>query len=225
MTWIFSKVATSTQTVLNQKADELAQTTQLMTRRRKITGAKFIKTLIFGWLQNHIPSVEGLARAGFSHDLKVTAQGLDKRFTETACLFAKNLLEAAVNEVIVPQEKLYAPVFQDFKAIYIHDCSTINFVCWTTENLARGRGGDASCAALKLDAILELMTGAVGIKLLYERDADSCSSHAQMGYEKNTLRLQDLGYFNLALIIKEQTDNGEFWFSRLLSRICIYASD
>jgi hypothetical protein len=41
--------------------------------------------LVFRWLQNHTPSVEGLARAGFSHDLKISAQGLDKRFTENAC--------------------------------------------------------------------------------------------------------------------------------------------
>jgi hypothetical protein len=46
---------------------------------------------------------------------------LDKRFTEKACLFVKSVQEAAVKEVIVPPEKLQAPVFQHFKAIYIKD--------------------------------------------------------------------------------------------------------
>jgi hypothetical protein len=48
-----------------------------------------VKTLVFGWLQNDTPSVEGLARAGFSHDLQISAQGLDKRFTEKACELMK----------------------------------------------------------------------------------------------------------------------------------------
>jgi histone H3/H4 len=103
---IFSKVATSIQTVLNQKANDIAKETKLITRQRKITGANFAKTLVFGWLQNHTPTVEGLARAGFSQNLKISAQGLDKRFTDKACEFMKNLLEAAVREVIVPEEKI-----------------------------------------------------------------------------------------------------------------------
>ncbi len=216
----FSTIAKSIQTVVNQKADELAVATHFISRRRKITGANFIKTLVFGWLQNHTPSVEGLARAGFSHDLKISAQGLDKRFTKTACWFVKSVLEAAVGVVIAPQEKLQAPVFEHFKAIYVHDCSTINLPCELLD-IWQGVGGDASGAALKLDASLELRTGAVDIELLHGRDADNRSPHAQTRYEKGTLRLQDLGYFNLARM-KEQSDNGEFWISRLQPRTRVY---
>lgn len=194
-----------------------------MTRQRKITGAKFIKTLVLGWLQNHSSSVEGLVRAGFSHDLKITAQGLNKRFTEKACLFVKSVLETAVSEVIVPKEKLQAPVFQQFKAVYIHDCSTINLPTELQETW-QGVGGDASCAALKLDASLELMTGTVDIKLLHGREADSRSPHAQMCYEPGVLRLQDLGYFNLKRM-NEQDSNGEFWVSRLQPRTCVYQNN
>lgn len=203
----------------------MAQTTQFITRQRKITGANFIKTLIFGWLQNHTPSVEGLARAGFSHDLKISAQGLDKRFNEKACLFVKSVLEAAVNEVIVPPEKLQAPVFQHFKAIYIHDGSSLNLPP-ELQGIWKGVGheGKANYSALKLDASLELMTGVVDIKLLHGRDADNRSPHAQTRYEKGTLRLQDLGYFNLARM-NEQNGNGEFWVSRLQPRTRVYQNN
>lgn len=200
----------------------MAQTTQFITRQRKITGANFIKTLVFGWLQNHTPSVEGLARAGFSHDLKISAQGLDKRFTEKACLLVKSVLEAAVNEVIVPPEKSQAPVFQNFTSIYLHDCSTINLPP-ELHNIWQGIGheGQMNYSALKLDASLELMTGAVDIKLLQGRDADNRSPHAQTCYGKGTLRLQDLGYFNLKRM-NGQSGNGEFWVSRLQPRTRVY---
>ena len=55
-------------------------------RERKITGSGFIKTLIFGWMQNKSTSVEGLSRAGYTHELYISAQGLNKYFTkDSAC--------------------------------------------------------------------------------------------------------------------------------------------
>jgi len=56
--------------------------------------------LLFGWLQNTTPSIEALVRAGFSHDLTITAQGLDKRFTETAASFVKSVLEEALGQAL-----------------------------------------------------------------------------------------------------------------------------
>jgi hypothetical protein len=53
-------------------------------RSRKITGSNFVKALLFAWLQNHSPSVEGIARAGYSHGLRISSQGLDKRFIPAA---------------------------------------------------------------------------------------------------------------------------------------------
>ncbi len=122
----------------------------------------------------------------------------------------------------VPPEKSQAAVFQHFNAIYLHDCSRINLPpelqsIWQ----GIGREGETNYAALKLDASLELITGAVDIKLLHGRDADNRSPHAQTCYEKGTLRLQDLGYFNLARMNK-QNSNGEFWVSRLQPKTRVY---
>jgi hypothetical protein len=47
---IFSSIALTMQTVLNDKANELAQQTGFIKRQRKITGANFVKTLLFGWI-------------------------------------------------------------------------------------------------------------------------------------------------------------------------------
>lgn len=179
-----------------------------------------MKTLVFGWLQNHTPSVEGLARAGFSHELQISAQGLDKRFTEKACELMKGVLEAALSELLKPTETLHYPLFQRFNAIYLHDCSTLKLpdACLP---LWQGVGGDASPSALKLDASLELLTGMVDSKLLQGKDSDNRSPHATASYPQNTLRVQDLGYFNLARM-REQDERGEYWLSRLQPRTVIY---
>jgi hypothetical protein len=59
-------------------------------RQRKLTDSNFIKTLLFGWLQNNDPSVEALARAGFGHGLTITEQGVDKHSTEKADTFSSS---------------------------------------------------------------------------------------------------------------------------------------
>jgi hypothetical protein len=45
-------------------------------RSRQITGSNFVKALLFAWLQNHSPSIDGIARAGYRHGLRISAPGL-----------------------------------------------------------------------------------------------------------------------------------------------------
>lgn len=48
MNSLYSKVATILQTILNDKATELAKSSGFIVRQRKLTGSGFIKTLLFG---------------------------------------------------------------------------------------------------------------------------------------------------------------------------------
>ncbi|QWF72386.1 hypothetical protein KEF85_08060 [Methylomonas paludis] len=57
-------------------------------------------------MQYFTPSVEGLARAGYTHGLKISAQGLDKRFTQEACELMKRVLETALAQVVT---RFFAP--------------------------------------------------------------------------------------------------------------------
>ena len=82
---IFHDVAQAIQSIFSEETDELAKETGFIKRERKITGSRFIKTLMFGWMQS--PSVEGLARAGCTHDLYISAQGLEQCFTKESAEF------------------------------------------------------------------------------------------------------------------------------------------
>lgn len=69
--------------------------------------------------------MEGLARAGYTHGLRVSAQGLDKRFNEKAYEFMKSVLEEAIAQVIVADDPLGINLLNRFTAVYLADCSTV----------------------------------------------------------------------------------------------------
>ena len=215
---IFSKIAKALQFVLNEKADELAKESGFIKRARKVKGSTFIKTLLFAWLPKPDTSVEGIARAGFTHNLKISAQGVDKRFTPEAGEFLKNVLGAAVSQAIAASEPAAIELFSRFTNIYVADCSTVTL----PEQLADRYTG-AGCAeqprrsSVKIDARLELKSGHLHFDLLDGKHSDNRSNGAQAVYEPGSLRLQDLGYFNLARM-KAQSEHGEYWISRLQPR-------
>lgn len=162
--------------------------------------------------------MEGLARAAYTHNLKISAQGLDKRFTEKACGFMESVLEEAVAQVIVADDQVDINLSGRFTAVYMADCSTVSLPA-SCAGLWQGVGGlgDAGEAALKLDTRLELKTGTLHLGLLPGRHSDSRSPVAEAVHEAGSLRLQDLGYFNLARM-KAQHGRGEYWLSRLQPR-------
>ncbi len=51
-------------------------------------------------MQNKSPSFEGLPCARFTHDLYISAQGLDKRFTKESTNFVHCVLEKALSKRI-----------------------------------------------------------------------------------------------------------------------------
>jgi hypothetical protein len=106
-------------------------------------------------------------------------------------------------------------ILDRFEAVHLADCSAIPLPA-ELERLWRGTGGtgDACRAALKLDTGLELKTGRLRVGLLQGRDSDSRGPVAEAVYGKGVLRIQDLGYFNLARM-RAQGERGEYWPGRL----------
>ena len=49
---IISSVAEAMQTIFTSVADKAAKTSGFIKRKRKLTGSKFVQTLVFSWLAN-----------------------------------------------------------------------------------------------------------------------------------------------------------------------------
>lgn len=164
---------------------------------------------------------DGLVRAGFEHDLKLSAQGLDQRFTDEAGVFLKSVLEAAAGHIIMAGSAVDLELLSRFTAVHIADCSTVPLPA-ELRDLWPDVGGDASASALKLDTCLELKTGGLRLGLLPGRHSDSRSTAADAEYAAGSLRLQDLGYFSLRRM-HEQNRRGEYWISRLQPRTRVFS--
>jgi hypothetical protein len=216
---IFHEVAQAIQSIFSEETDELAKKTGFIKRQRKLTGSLFIKTLLFGWMQNKPASVEALVRAGFTHKLYISGQGLTKRFTEESAYFVSRVLENALRRVI-KSTAVDIEVIKRFSAIYIADCSKIALPN-ELKNIWRDTGGKASKAGVKIDASLELKTGELQFGLLTGKHCDSKTPIAEQAYEKGVLHLRDLGYFSLKRL-KAQNERGEYWLSRLQPRTKVF---
>jgi hypothetical protein len=110
------QVAQALRTVLTRVANRAARATRLVQRRSKLSGAKFVQTLVFGWLANPAATSEELAQTAATLGVKITAQGLEPRFTERAAQGVERVLQAAVQQVIAAAP-VAIPLLQRFSAI------------------------------------------------------------------------------------------------------------
>ena len=88
---IITQVTKQMQDILTIEADRIADETDLVKRQRKFTGATFIQTLVFGWLSSLEATLDELTSTAAALGVKISTQGLDQRFNETAASFLKGV--------------------------------------------------------------------------------------------------------------------------------------
>ena len=81
---IIPQVAGAMQTVLTTCANTAAKATKFIKRERKLTGAAFVQTLVFGFLANPEATYEQLSQTAVSIGVEVTPQAIEQRLTEEA---------------------------------------------------------------------------------------------------------------------------------------------
>jgi hypothetical protein len=218
-----SDVAQAMRAVLTVKADELAKSCGLVKRSRKVTGSKLARTLVFGWLQNGPPSAEGLARAGFGHGLKISAQGLDKRLSQArTAAFMRGVLEQAVAQAVAARGAPPGSLLDRFEAVWLLDSTQLALPPALAAQWP-GTGGSGPAASLKVDVALELKSGRLGLELRAGRQADPASPLASVP-APGALHLRDLGYFSLARL-REMGQRGEYAVSRLQPGAAAFLGD
>lgn len=171
--------------------------------------------MVFGWLENPDASVEALARSVSAQGETISGQGLEQRFIRQAAEFVKAVLEEAVQRVVQIPQKLPIELLNRFKGVHLLDCSKVSL----PEELAEvwpgtGKKGETGHAQLKLEAMYELSEGHLtGLNLMPGRKHDSRGDLANVALGADSLRVQDLGYWDLNRMA-EQDRRGEFFLSR-----------
>lgn len=216
-----TQIAKEMQRVLNEEAERAGDETGFVERESKMTAPLYVQTLVLGWLAEPKGSIESLVRMAGNLGLKISAQGLDKRFSETGSECLRKVLCSAVAAVIgtnpVPIELL-----QRFSAVKVFDSTTIALPPELV-HLWPGCGGtNGDSAAIKLDVSLDLLTGQLsGPGLLTGRSHEAKADLAQAEMPANSLRIGDLAYFDLQRM-QHITDNGAHWLSRYKIGVAVY---
>jgi hypothetical protein len=223
---IISQVTDAMQIVLTQVANTAAKATGFIKRHRKMTGASFVQTLVFGWLANPESTYDELAQTAATIGISITRQAIEQRFGQPAAQMLKQTLDASVKQVVAAEPQAI-PLLSRFNGVYLQDSSWITLpdeLCdeWPGCGTTTDCGGQAS---LKLQLRWELLTGA--FEQLSFTDGKTHDCKAQKGFNTlaaGSLRLADLGYFSLDEL-KQLDDNNVFWLTRFKANCQLFDTD
>ncbi len=212
---IIARAGAALQALFGPLAEQAAQDSQVIVRRRKFTPISLAETFVLGFLKKPLASVEELARMAAQTGVDVTPQAVDQRYTPPLVEFFKALFCLATKQ-IVATDKVLAPLLERFSSVTLLDSSTIALPEELHEQYP-GCGGSygGGAAALKLQTELELRTGAVAhVEIEAGRASDAKTPRQTVRRGPGSLRVSDLGYFDLS-VFADMTQAGEYYLSRL----------
>lgn len=209
------------QKLLTSTADELAEKTGFVQRKRKVTGSGFAQTLVFGFMANPASTREEVNQMAASAGMELSTAGLDKRFNGKGAYFLDCLLAEAVKQVVYSHEPARS-LLSRFKGVYVGD-STVVGLPSALATVFQGNNG-ATDAAAKVAVQWELDTGRLGIWLRDSTVHDQRTGIVTQALPAGALRLNDLGFFNLKLFGQDEA-NGVYYFSRYKIGTLVYTPE
>jgi hypothetical protein len=220
-----AQVAAAMQHVLGPVADTAARASGFTRRASKLTGARFVQTLVFGWLTRPDASLDRLRQAAARLGVEVTRQGLDDRFTPQAVACLEQVLAAAVQTVLVAAPAA-PPLLARFPGgVWVQDSTVIGLPAALAATWPGCGGSAGPSAALKLQVRLDLLTGALAGPLLQPgRAQDRASPQQAEPLPAGALRLADLGFFSLAEL-RRRGEGGGHWLTRLPLGTVVFTAD
>lgn len=219
------EVAQAMRRVLTEVARQAAADSGLVQRRSKLTGPGLVQTLVFGWLADPDASLSALTQMAATLGVAISPQALFQRFTPRAVECLRQVLEAAVAEVMAA-EPVAVPVLQRFSAVLVQDSSVI-MLPDTLREVWAGCGGSGSYgqSALKLQVRLDLTAGQMlGPFLTAGRTPDSDSPVQREPIPAGALRIADLGYYRLDTF-RELAEQRGYFLSRYKAGTKLYRHD
>lgn len=212
---IVARVGAALQHLWGELANTAAAMSQVIQRRRKFSPETLARTFVLGFLQDPNASDEKLAQFAAQCGVAVTPQAIEQRHTQALVEFLKHLFEQAA-KLVVGSDASLAALLERFARVIVLDSSTISLP-EEAQSEYRGCGGKngGGKAALKLQTEWDLRSGAIAhVQVEEGRSPDNASSRQQVRRGPGTLRITDLGYFDLSVFAAMQ-QAGEYFLSRV----------
>lgn len=221
MTISVQALATVLQTLLTDVADRAAEASGFIRRRRKITGAGFVRGLVLGWMADPDAKLEDLAAP-----LGVADQSLQERFNPRAVECLRMVLKEALRSLFGARPETI-PLLRRFTEVVLEDSTTLTLPAALAAEFPGCGGSDpeAGQAGVKVMARLEAITGRVELaEPAPARASDRALHGALPDPPPGSLRLTDLGFFDLGRM-RRDTERGIHWISRVPARLTIREGD
>jgi hypothetical protein len=208
-------VSAALQYLFGACAEQAAAATGVIVRQRKFTPLSLARTFVLGFLRHPDASAEQLAQIAAQCGVPVTPQAVEQRHTAKLVQFLKDLF-GRVTKLVVGSDKALAPLLERFTDVTVLDSSTIPLPDELRDEYP-GCGGShgGGAAALKLQTAWDLRRGALThLEIEPGRSADAATGqqHARRG--PGSLRITDLGYFDLGVFAALDAQDAYF-LSRL----------
>jgi hypothetical protein len=192
-------------------AEDLARETKFTIRQRGFSGAKFVRTLVFGWIANKSATIED-----FAEDLDVTPAAVQHRLTPKCVDLMRGVLEKAC-AFLMAAEPLDLELTRRFSGIYVEDCTSLKLMpAWSTAFPGCG-GAEVGQGAAGLKALvrIEVQTGALSaVRWERGREHDLNFSRNAGDVPPGSLSLSDLGFW-CPERLDHMTKQGVWWISRV----------
>lgn len=190
-----------------------AHQARFIQRNKILVAFDFLALMTVGQLGMKHPSLAGMVEA---IKVKMSREGMHRRFSAAAVVFMKMCYEYVLNQKIASIPFIHSELLQPFKRILIVD-STSWDINPALKAVLPGCGGDASEANCKLQVCYEYKQGALSfVEILPGNTPDNAyTAHLPKHVQCGDLLLVDLGYFCLKTfhLICER---GAYFLSRLL---------
>ena len=207
------------QQLLIEDANRLGRESGFIQRQRKLSGATFAQSLVFGWQANPKASLEELCQSARVCGVEISPQGLQERLnSKQAHQFLKQLLLKGVT-YLVQNEGERDDLLKGFNGVYIQDSSRIEL---PSELASIWSGTSQNGATLKVHAVMDYGKGRFDLTLASGR-AHDCPLQT-VNLPAGSLRLADLGYFKVK-VFEQLNQQGSWWVSRLPARAGIWQDD
>jgi hypothetical protein len=210
-------LAAALQTLLTDVAEKAATASGLIRRRRKLTGAGFVQSLVLGWMADPNAKLEDLAAP-----LGLADQSLQERFNDRAVDCLRRVLSAAMGYLFEARPEAI-PLLRRFTAVAIDDSTAVALPASLAGEYpgCGGSEGDAGRAGLKVLARLEAIAGRLELSQPEPAKASDRALHAALSpLPAGSLRLADLGFFDLDRMAAD-TAAGVHWISRAPARLLV----
>lgn len=205
----------------SKTAERMSRASKFVGRASDMTGPLFVKTLVFGWVDNPNATLENLAEMADDLGVEITAQGIDNRINDKAVNFLEKQFNESMN-LFKNELKIDVKILQQFSSVELIDSTTVALPNSMLKHYL-GCGGNGPDSSLKVQLTFDLLTNNIRyISLEDGRAADQGYSKDIEGLEANALRISDLGYFKMGRFATIVAKNAYF-LSRFNYQTALYS--